>query len=114
MAGELREENMRNAETANIWSIQTEKKKGRYGSAEAEKKKGSYFLFHNSSCTWFLNNSWCCLINSLLVFPSLHNLALHNFFPTFFKYTRELMNLGGTLEAFCSKNEVQRKRVPNS
>lgn len=27
MAGELREENMRNAETANIWSIQTEKKK---------------------------------------------------------------------------------------
>lgn len=29
MAGELREENMRNAETANIWSIQTEEKKKR-------------------------------------------------------------------------------------
>lgn len=40
MAGELREENMRNAETANIWSIQTEKKKKkRYSSAEVEKKK---------------------------------------------------------------------------
>jgi len=39
MARELREENMRNAKTANIWVIQTAKKnKGRYSSAEAEKK----------------------------------------------------------------------------
>lgn len=44
MAGELREENMRTAETANIWGIQTEKKKkGRYSSPEAEEKKKILF-----------------------------------------------------------------------
>lgn len=40
IAGELKEENMRNAETANIWRIQTEKrekKKEKYSSAEVEK-----------------------------------------------------------------------------
>lgn len=74
---------MRNAETANIWGIQTEKKKWEDTVVQKQKKKNSYFLFHNSTCTWFLNNSWCCLINSLLVFPGLHNVALCNFSSLF-------------------------------
>lgn len=39
MAGELREENMRNAETANIWGTQTEEKKWEDTVVQKQKKK---------------------------------------------------------------------------
>lgn len=43
MAGELREENMRNAETANIWGIQTETKKWEDTVVQKQKKKKILF-----------------------------------------------------------------------